>query len=73
MTREVEVGTDTEFLIAKNVAVKDRIKFEDIEWIFEPGDLLYANSYDYQSAFNTLVSYRELTELPPVTVVPINP
>lgn len=73
MTREVEVGTDTEFLIAKNVAVKDRIKFEDIEWIFEPGDLLYANSYDYQSTFNTLVSYRELTELPPVTVVPINP
>lgn len=73
MAREVTIGTDTDFLIAKNIVVKDNLNFEEIPWIFEPGDLLYANSYDYQSTFNTLVSYLELTQQPPITIVPIEP
>lgn len=73
MAREVTIGIDTDFPIAKNIIVKDYLNFEEIPWIFEPGDLLYANSYDYQSTFNTLVSYLELTQQPPITIVPIEP
>lgn len=60
-----------EITIANNIKVLDSLIYENIPLIFEPGDLLFAYSFQYGSIFNTEVSYLELTEQPPITVIPI--
>ncbi len=67
VSREVEVGTDTNFIYLPEALIKPMDRLEVMQGTtlrLEAGDLLYARSDNSDSFFNTFVNYRELQELP---------